>query len=117
MTPVPIIAGFIRGKNLQESISKKYKGNENITFLVVNSNMGGDSFDKALKFSKQSNYDLPFVIDIKSTTSKKFNVIALPTIIIIDKKGIIRLIHTGYEESEHFYSRFCEQTDTLIEIN
>jgi thiol-disulfide isomerase/thioredoxin len=102
---------------VMEKIYKNYKGNEKVAFLVVNSNMRGDSFDKALKFINQNSYDLPFVNDIKSTTSTNFHVFALPTTIIIDKKGIIRLTHTGYEESEHLYTKFCEQIDYLIDNN
>ena len=98
-----------------EELYKKYKGNDKIAFLIVNSTMGGDTFDKASEFIKQTSYALPFVIDIKSETSEKFNVNLIPTLIIIDKEGFIQLIHKGYEESENFYTKFCNQVDSLID--
>ncbi len=100
-----------------EKLYKKYKGNENVTFLIINSNMGNDTYDKALKFIKQNPYDLPFVIDIKGATSEKFKVAVLPTLIIIDKKGVIRLTHIGYEGSENFETKFCNQVNSLITEN
>lgn len=98
-----------------EEIYKKYQGNDKVAFLIVNSTMRGDTFDKASEFIAQTSYDLPFVIDINSETSKKFKVNLIPTIIIIDKEGVIQLIHKGYDESENFYTKFCTQVDFLID--
>lgn len=99
---------------VMEKIVKRYKGNQQVSFLMVNSDTGSNSFDKASAFIKKSTYDLPFVIDIKGSTFKKFNAAVLPAVFIIDKKGVIVLRHTGYDMSGQFYDSMCSKLDSLI---
>ncbi|MDP2176106.1 MAG: redoxin domain-containing protein [Bacteroidota bacterium] len=98
-----------------EKAYKNYKGNKEVAFFIVNSNMNGDNFDKTMKFINRNSYDLPFVFDIERITADKFDVTSLPTVIIIDKKGIIRYKHYGYQESSNFNKKLCGYIDELLE--
>jgi len=99
---------------LIEKLYKENKENNNVAFFIINPLIGGDTYEKALEFINKSEYDLPFVIDKESVTYGKFNVHALPHLVIIDKEGIIRLTHTGYSESENFYEKIQENLDRLL---
>lgn len=99
---------------LIEKLYKENKENNNVAFFIINPLLGGDTYEKALEFINKSEYDLPFVIDKESETYGKFNVHALPHLVIIDKEGIIRLTHTGYMESENFYDKIQENLDRLL---
>lgn len=99
---------------LIEKLYKENKENNNVAFFIINPLIGGDTYEKALEFINKSEYDLPFVIDKESVTYGKFNVHALPHLVIIDKEGIIRLTHTGYMESENFYEKIQENLDRLL---
>jgi thiol-disulfide isomerase/thioredoxin len=87
-------------------IEKLYKENKDVAFFLIHTQKGGDTFEKALKFIKQSNYDLPFVSDVENMTYEKFNITSIPRLIIIDKKGVVKFTHTGYIESENLYKTF-----------
>lgn len=102
---------------LIEKLYKENKGNDNIAFFIINPQVGGDTFEKAIKFINQSGYDLPFVNDIESLTYKNFKVLALPCLIIIDKQGVVRFIHKGYEESGNFYKTFHKHLDIILNQN
>jgi len=100
-------------------IEKLYKENKeynDVAFFIINSQKGGDTFEKALKFINQNEYDLPFVNDTESLTYKNFNISTLPCLIIIDKKGVVRFIHSGYEESENFYKIFHKHLDIILDL-
>lgn len=99
---------------LIEKLYNKNKGNDDIAFFIVNSQTRGDTHEKALKFINKSEYNLPFVNDIKSLAYKKFDVSALPHLIIIDKKGMVRFTHTGYAESDNFYKIFNKHIDMIL---
>ena len=100
-------------------IEKLYKENKeynDVAFFIINSQKGGDTFEKALKFINQNEYDLPFVNDTESLTYKNFNISTLPCLIFIDKKGVVRFIHSGYEESENFYKIFHKHLDIILDL-
>lgn len=99
---------------LIEKLYKKNKENNNITFFVINPQVGGDTQEKAMKYINKNEYDLPFVNDLEQITYKNFNVSALPCLIIIDKAGHIRYNHTGYYESENFYEKINTHLDSML---
>jgi cytochrome c biogenesis protein CcmG, thiol:disulfide interchange protein DsbE len=97
-----------------EDIFSKYQGNENIAFMSVNSFLGGDTYEKAISFIDKNSIETPVVFDTNGEAAKNFEVSSIPTIIIIDKKGIIRHIHRGYDESENFPSELSKRIEALI---
>lgn len=104
----------IKGFPLIEKLYNENKENDNIAFFIVNSQLRGDTHEKSLEFINKSEYDLPFVNDIKSLAYKNFNVSTIPHLIIIDKEGMVRYTHTGYEESENFYKIFNKHIDIIL---
>lgn len=97
-----------------EKLVKENKNNNDITFFVINPLLGGDTYDKALNFINQKGYDLPFVSDIESLTYKSFKISALPCLIIIDKEGMIRYKHTGYQEFDNFHKILQKRLDLIL---
>lgn len=86
-------------KHIHEHL--KTESNE-IAFMIVCTDKGGDTPDKAIDFYEQ--IDLPFTLayDTYSETYKKYiNSGVHPSLIIIDKKGNLRLKHEGYARSEN----------------
>jgi len=97
-----------------EDVYRKYRENRNIVFMSVNSFLGGDTYEKAIKFIDENSIETPAVFDNKGEAAKNFGVSSIPSIIIIDKRGIIRYIHRGYDESENFPSELIKRLDALI---
>lgn len=96
-----------------EKVHKRYKGNERIVFLMINTNDERDSFDKVCTFIKKSEYDLPFMIDIKGKTSMAFNVELLPSAYIIDPKGVVRKLNMPFDRSQ-ISDSYCQEIDALL---
>ena len=97
-----------------EDVYRKYRENDNIVFLSVNSFLGNETYENAIRFIDENSIETPAVFDTKGEAAESFGVYSIPFIIIIDKKGIIRHSHRGYDESEHFHSELSKRIDDLI---
>jgi thiol-disulfide isomerase/thioredoxin len=96
-----------------EDLYSKYKGDDKIMFMSVNSYLKGDTYEKASKFIQDNSIEIPAVFDTNGVAANSFDVYSIPSIIIIDKKGITRYIHRGYDESENFQAEFSKKLDEL----
>jgi len=75
-------------------VCQKYKDNKNVLFFAINN----EDEKKVKKFLEKHNIVLDAVLhDDESKVSKLYNIRAIPTLIIIDKKGTIVKIFKGLE--------------------
>jgi thiol-disulfide isomerase/thioredoxin len=97
-----------------EDVYRKYREDDRIVFMSVNSFLGNETYENAIRFINDNSIEIPAVFDFKGLAAKSFGVYSIPSIIIIDKKGVIRHIHRGYDESENFLTKFSNRLDVLI---
>jgi thiol-disulfide isomerase/thioredoxin len=97
-----------------EKIYLKYKNDTNVVFLLVAAETERDPTSKIQKFVNSSKYKLPFAIDLNRNLEKKCNIWSLPTLLMIDKKGIVRYSHHGYNEIERFGEEFELRIQELL---
>lgn len=81
----------------------KYKGTENVVFFTVNLD---DNPELGKKYLAKENLTLPFLVPSSIIPQELFSG-NLPTTVILDKKGNIRLHHAGVGDysSKSFYSQ------------
>ncbi|MGH8287497.1 MAG: TlpA disulfide reductase family protein [Steroidobacteraceae bacterium] len=77
---------------LLDNIYKQYK-DMGFTLLGVNVEPHARNADAWLK---QTPVSYPILFDPKSEVSQLYQVQAMPTTVIIDRKGIVRFVHNGY---------------------
>lgn len=82
--------------------------NPDIAFFVVNADQGGDNLDKAKKFEQRFDLGFTYIYDEGQKVYKRLGLTSagVPSIVIIDGQGFIRLKHIGYNKSE---TNFVEQ--------
>lgn len=88
---------------LLESIYQKYK---DLGFTLVGVNVEPDS-GKANAWLKATPVNYPILYDTQSKVSQLYQVQAMPTTVIIDRKGMVRFLHRGYlpgDENEYLDS-------------
>ena len=97
-----------------EKVFKQYKGNPKVSFWAVDVQKGGETPAKAQDFMQKAGYTIPTAFD-----SQKASDILIaddfPSLIIIDKRGRIRLVHTGYDNSEQLQGELSKEIDALLE--
>ena len=82
-----------------EKLYRRYQGNSKVSFWAVDVQKNGETPEKARDFMQKAGYTLPVALG----SQKWFEALSLgglPSLIIIDKSGRIRLVHTGYDSSE-----------------
>lgn len=95
-----------------QQVYDKYKDNPIIQFAAVNSG-SGDTIEKAKAFIERGPYSIPMTFD-QGELSDLFRIEALPTTIIIDKHGAVRLFRRGFNPSENFVDLMSAKIDSLL---
>ena len=81
---------------LLEGIYKKYN---KMGFTLIGVNVEPDS-KAAEGFLKATPVSFPVIYDKDSTVSKAYDVSGMPSTVIIDRKGNIRVLHRGYKPGD-----------------
>ena len=93
---------------------QRYQSSPQVVFLAVDVNTGGETPIKASTFMKHNGYMVPVAFDRGNTSDRLLNDSGFPALVILDKSGRIRLIHSGYDESERLVPTLSEEIDALI---
>jgi len=78
---------------LLEALHKRY---ESLGFTMVGVNVEEDSA-AAEKFLQGTSVSFPILFDRANSVSKLYDVIAMPSSVIVGRDGTVRYIHHGYE--------------------
>jgi peroxiredoxin len=81
---------------LLESIYKKYN---KMGFTLLGVNVEPDS-KAAEGWLKATPVSFPILFDTKSEVSKMYEVAGMPSTVIVDRKGNVRVIHRGYKPGD-----------------
>ena len=81
---------------LLESIYKKYN---KMGFTLLGVNVEPDS-KPAEDWLKATPVSFPILFDTKSEVSKMYEVSGMPSTVIVDRKGKVRVIHHGYKPGD-----------------
>lgn len=93
---------------LLDAIHKKY---EPLGFTVLGINVE-EQVANAKSFIDERPVDFPILFDSNNQVSKLYNVIAMPTTVVIDRDGKIRYIHQGYQSGDEV--KYRKMVKTLV---
>lgn len=93
---------------LLDEMSKRYGA---AGFVLYGVNVEEDNTD-AKKLIKQLGVTFPILYDAESKASSLYNVDAMPTTVLIDKKGEIRFVNRGYKDGDE--NKYRDQIRELI---
>ena len=71
----------------------KYKA---LGFTVLGVNVEEDS-SKARKLLQEMSVSFPVLLDNESVVSKQYDVVAMPSTVLVDRNGNMRYLHKGYK--------------------
>jgi cytochrome c biogenesis protein CcmG, thiol:disulfide interchange protein DsbE len=79
-----------------EPVHRDLKG-KGVQFLAANV---GEEPETVRKFVKEKPFPYPVLLDPEDKVSTSLGVLALPTLIVVDKKGKISYLHTGLADAD-----------------
>lgn len=71
-----------------------------------------ENADAARGFLKGFPVDFPVLLDSSNQVSKQYQVIAMPTTVVIDRDGKIRFLHQGYKSGDE--EKYRQMVKTLV---
>jgi len=86
----------------------KYK---DMGFTVLGVNVEGNSA-QARKLLKEIPVSFPVLFDNDSTVSREYDVVAMPSTVLVDRSGNVRYLHKGYKPG--LENTYIEQVRSLI---
>ena len=96
-----------------EKVYEQYRQSPNVAFYAVGGPWGDDTVEKESAFAKQIGLNLPLAFGAPETR-QALGVGGFPALIILDRAGHIRLIHSGYDASEHLARRISKDIESAI---
>ncbi len=96
-----------------DQLYRHYQNNSRVSFWAVDVLGNGETADKAKAFLQKSGYALPIAFATEKSP-EDFGGDGLPFLVIMDKSGHIRLVHTGYDRSEPFQAELAREIQALL---
>ena len=93
---------------LLEGIYKKYN---KLGFTMLGVNVEPDS-NAAIDWLKQTPVSFPILFDKDSKVSKLYDVTGMPSTVIIDRAGKVRMLHHGYKPGDE--NEYLDSIRTLV---
>ena len=94
------------------ALARKYQGR--VAFFGVNSN---DHPAAITAFARQNGMAFPTLADPQHDAAAKYGADALPTLVVIDRQGRVRLITQGYDPDADLEGSLSKALDTLLAGN
>ena len=92
-------------------LEELYTQYEPLGFTILGVNVEEDS-SKALAMLEDIPVSFPIMLDTSSKVSKLYNVVAMPTSILVDRDGNMRYLHHGYKPG--YEEKYQQQVRELI---
>lgn len=97
-----------------KKVQASFKDNSEVLFLLVCTEKGGDTPEKVKKFIKKYDLDFDTYFDSKNKAHTSLNFTGVPALLVIDKKGMIRFKHEGYNPSENIEKNLSDLITSIL---
>jgi len=96
-----------------ERLYRRFQNNPEVTFWAVDMDWGGETVAKAKSFLERKQLKMPAAFD-SGGAARALGVESLPTMIILDQQGQVRITHYGYDASEHLETVVSKAIESLL---
>jgi len=96
-----------------DKLYRTYQNNSSVSFWAVDILGNGETADKAKAFLQKAGYGLPIAFATEKSL-EDFGGDGLPFLVIMDKSGHIRLVHSGYDRSEPLQPELAKEIKALL---
>jgi thiol-disulfide isomerase/thioredoxin len=94
---------------------RSYFANDpSVVFFVVADGSGGDTPDLVRRFATQRGLGMPFAFDAGGKAHALFGLSGVPTLVVIDPHGQVRLLHQGYNAAETRFGATLRETLEML---
>ncbi len=95
-----------------QHVYARYQNDPEIVFLAVDTGWEGETLEMGERRLAQRHLELPIAFD-SGPAAQTLSVDALPTLILLDRNGSVKLVHHGYDRSEHLEQALTSAVEEL----
>lgn len=96
-----------------ESLYRHYQRDPNVIFWAVDVQQNGETPERARVFLQKAGYTLPLAVDSRNSVGQ-LALADFPSLLVIDRAGRVRFVHTGYDGSEDLQGNLSREIDALL---
>jgi len=96
-----------------QTVYTRFQNNPEVVFLAVDTGWDGETLEKGNRRLAQRHVALPNVFD-SGAAAQTLGVDALPTLVLIDRNGSVKLVHHGYDKAEHLEQALSGKVEELL---
>lgn len=96
-----------------EAAYGNFRGNPRVAFLAVDADWGEESPEKARAFLSKKKLAIPWAFD-SGGAARALGVDSLPTVVLMDAQGRVRMTHYGYDASEHLDTVITQAVQDIL---
>jgi thiol-disulfide isomerase/thioredoxin len=96
-----------------QTVYTRFQNNPEVVFLAVDTGWEGETIEKGNRRLAQRHVALPNVFD-SGSAAQTLGVDALPTLVVIDRNGSVKLVHHGYDRGEHLEQSLSGKVEELL---
>jgi thiol-disulfide isomerase/thioredoxin len=96
-----------------EKLYRRYEADPRVSIWAVDALGDNETPEKARGFIAKNGYTLPIGF-MREQLIAAFGVDGLPSLVVMDKSGSIRLLHLGYDRSEGLQPELTREIETLL---
>jgi thiol-disulfide isomerase/thioredoxin len=96
-----------------ERLYRQYQRDPNVIFWAVDVQENGETPERAKVFLQKAGYTLPMAVDSRNSV-EQLALADFPSLIVIDRAGRVRFVHTGYDGSEDLQGNLSREIDALL---
>ncbi len=97
-----------------QPVYARFQCNPEVIFLAVDADWGGETPEKGKEVLTRKKLLLPGAFD-SGGAARALGIESLPTIVVIDQEGRVRMTHYGYDASEHLDSVVSKSIEGLLD--
>lgn len=95
-----------------QKVYEAYQRSPNVSFYAVGGPWGGDTMEKESALAEHLGLKLPLAFDSQGA-KQALGIDGFPTLVVIDREGHVRQVHTGYDASEQLARHVSDEVARL----
>ena len=96
-----------------EAVYKRFENDSGVIFLAVDADLGAETAAAGKSFFARKKFELPGAYD-SGGAGRALGVDSLPTVVVLDQEGHVRMTHHGYDASEHVGAVLAQTIEELL---
>ncbi len=105
-----------------ERVQSEFRNDPRVVILALDTATGGDTADRARSFLARQKITLSLAIDVldpkqpeaQGSAARSVGLSGIPAIYVLDSRGRLRIIHRGYDASEHLTASLTRALRRLL---